>query len=200
MTKRRGQREWAVRYFLRSGKNMSRIGQQPIELPSGVTVNIKDRAVEVKGPKGTLSFVLPAGILVAQKENSLNVQPEHKDSKKALWGTVRAVIANMVEGVHKGFEKRLEIHGVGYRAQVKGDTLELLVGFSHPVLIKAPDHVSFAVEKNLVTVSGIDKAQVGEVAANIRKVRKPEPYKGKGIRYEGETVRRKAGKKAATGA
>ena len=179
---------------------MSRIGQQLITLPSGVTVSTTDRQVSVKGPKGELSFLLPEGIEVVQEGSELTVKPRSEAGHlRPLWGTVRAVVANMVEGVNTGFQKKLEIHGVGYRAQVKGDTLELLVGFSHPVEIRAPKNIAFAVEKNVITVSGIDKAVVGEVAANIRKVRKPEPYKGKGIRYEGEQVRRKAGKKAAAG-
>jgi len=178
---------------------MSRIGQQPISIPDGVTVTVTEGRVAVKGPKGELLFVLPEGIEVLQEGGELRVNPKKEDgSLQALWGTVRAIVANMVSGVHEGFEKKLEIHGVGYRAQVKGDTLELNVGFSHSVEIAAPKDVSFNVEKNIITVSGIDKAVVGEVAANIRKVRKPEPYKGKGIRYEGEQVRRKAGKKAAT--
>ncbi len=177
---------------------MSRIGQQPIEIPSGVTVVLDGRTVSVKGPKGELSLVIPSGVVVSQEGEELQVSPEGTGKHvAALWGTIRALIANMVRGVHEGFEKKLEIHGVGYRAQLKGDTLELSVGFSHSVEIVAPDGITFAVDKNTVTVTGIDKALVGEVAANIRKVKKPEPYKGKGIRYVGEQVRRKAGKKAA---
>jgi len=185
---------------LKSGNYMSRIGQKEIVLPSGVTASITEKSVTVKGPKGELGLNLPRGIMIEQKENLLLVRPKKQTGElKALWGTIRSLLANMVTGVSEGFVKKLEIHGVGYRAAAKGEMLELQVGFSHPVEIRAPKGIDFAVEKNVITVSGADKAMVGEMAAQIRKVKKPEPYKGKGIRYEGEHVRRKAGKKAATG-
>lgn len=179
---------------------MSRVGQKEIVVPQGVAVTVKESHVSIKGPKGELELKIPQGILVEQNGELLTVRPQKDKSEfNALWGTVRALISNMVMGVTEGFEKKLEIHGVGYRAQVKGETLELQVGFSHPIEIKAPEGIAFSVEKNVITVSGVDKALVGETAARVRKVKKPEPYKGKGIRYEGEYVRRKAGKKAATG-
>lgn len=177
---------------------MSRVGSQPIPIPSDVTVTINDSHVHVKGPKGELEHTLPEGVAIEEKDEELVVSVKKETSQlKALWGTNRALIANMVEGVKEGFEKKLEIHGVGYRAEVAGITLKLNVGFSHVVEIEAPEGISFAVEKNVITVSGIDKVLVGETAARIRRVRKPEPYKGKGIRYQGEYVRRKQGKKAA---
>lgn len=180
---------------------MSRIGREPISLPNGVRVEMKERSVAVTGPKGELTFALPVGIDIEVTDGTLAVrQSASHRGTTALWGTTRAILAHMVEGVEKGFEKKLEIHGVGYRANVEGSTIVLAVGFSHPVRIEAPEGITFGVDKNIVTVSGIDKAKVGETAAVIRKVRPPEPYKGKGIRYMGEHVRRKAGKKAATAA
>jgi large subunit ribosomal protein L6 len=177
---------------------MSRVGAQPIQIPEGITVTVDARLVRVKGPKGELSHTLPSGITATVAHNEIRLGRE-KESRElsALWGTSRALVANMVHGVMEGFEKKLEVHGVGYRAQAQGDTLQLNIGFSHPVEVRAPNGITFGVEKNVITVSGIDKILVGETAAKIRKVRKPEPYKGKGIRYEGEVVRRKAGKKAA---
>jgi large subunit ribosomal protein L6 len=180
---------------------MSRIGKQPIPIPNGVQVDVDDGRVTVTGPGGTLSQVLNREMRVAVEGGEVSVQrPSDEREHKALHGLTRTLIANMVEGVTRGFEKRLEIQGVGYRAALKGSDLELQVGFSHPVEFRAPDGIDFEVPApNRVVVRGIDKQLVGETAAKIRKVRKPEPYKGKGIRYEGEYVRKKAGK-AAKGA
>lgn len=174
---------------------MSRIGKSPITVPDGVTVSQEGDVVTVKGSKGELTHRMHRDVAMEQKDNELvfTVARTTKVSD-AMWGTTRAVIANMVSGVSEGIKKQLEIHGVGYRAAVKGTDLELLVGYSHPVTIKAPEGIEFNVEKEVVTVSGIDACLVGQVAADIRKVRKPEPYKGKGIRYVGEHVRRKVGK------
>lgn len=174
---------------------MSRIGKQPIAIPTGVTVLLTDSLVTVKGPKGELSFKPHRHIGVEQVEQTLVCSIKHKTKQSsALWGTTRAILSNLLTGVSQGFEKKLEMQGVGYRAAVKGKNLELLVGFSHPVLIKAPEGISFTVEKEFITITGIDKHAVGQVAADIRLVRPPEPYKGKGIRYVGEKVRRKVGK------
>lgn len=174
---------------------MSRIGKQPIPLPSGVTFTITGRDVTVKGPKGELKHRLHHTMSVSQEEANL-VCAVAKTSKEssALWGTTRAIIAGMVTGVSEGFSKKLEMQGVGYRAALKGKNLELSVGFSHTVPVVAPEGISFKVEKEVITVEGADKYMVGQVAANIRAVRPPEPYKGKGIRYQGEKVRRKVGK------
>jgi large subunit ribosomal protein L6 len=177
---------------------MSRIGKQPIELPSGVNVAISPGRVQVNGPLGELSQNVPARMQVDQEDGTLTVKrPTERGDDRALHGLTRSLIANMVEGVTKGFEKRLELQGVGYRASLRGTDLELNVGFSHPVVVKPPQGISFEVpEATSVLVKGIDKQQVGEIAAEVRKVRPPEPYKGKGIRYEGEYVRRKVGKRA----
>lgn len=176
---------------------MSRIGKQVIEIPEKVDLKVDGDLISIKGPKGSLSWNLPKGVKLEQKENTISISVSSQTKRlKALWGTSRALIANMIKGVSEGYEKRLQMEGVGYRAQVQGDTLTLAVGFSHPVEIKAPENISFLVEKNIIIISGIDKILVGETAARIRAVRKPEPYKGKGIRYEGEIIRRKAGKKA----
>jgi large subunit ribosomal protein L6 len=176
---------------------MSRIGRLPITVPSGVDVTIDGQAVTVKGPKGTLSHVIAEPITIERAaDGTLSVaRPDDERASRALHGLTRTLVANMVTGVTEGFEKKLEIVGVGYRVQAKGSDLEFAVGYSHPVLVKAPDGIAFAVESpTKFSVSGIDKQQVGQVAANIRKIRKPEPYKGKGIRYSGEHVRRKVGK------
>jgi len=177
---------------------MSRIGKQPIELPSGVNVAISPGRVQVNGPLGELSQNVPARMQIEQDDGSLVVKrPTERGDDRALHGLTRSLIANMVEGVTKGFEKRLELQGVGYRATLRGTDLELNVGFSHPVVVKPPQGISFEVpDTTSVLVKGIDKQQVGEIAAEVRKVRPPEPYKGKGIRYEGEYVRRKVGKRA----
>ncbi|HEV3474809.1 MAG TPA: 50S ribosomal protein L6 [Actinomycetota bacterium] len=181
---------------------MSRIGKQPVAIPDGVKVEVRDGTVTVTGPAGTLTQRLNEAMRVAVEGAEVRVErPSDERDHRALHGLTRSLIANMVEGVTKGFEKRLEIHGVGYRAALKGKALELQVGFSHPVTFPAPEGIEFEVpQPNRLVVKGIDKQLVGEIAARIRRVRKPEPYKGKGIRYEGEYVRKKAGKaaKAAT--
>jgi large subunit ribosomal protein L6 len=177
---------------------VSRIGRQPIPLPAGVTVSIEPERVTVNGPRGELSERIPRDIEVRQADGELRVsRPTDRGEHRALHGLTRTLIANMVHGVTEGFEKRLEIQGVGYRAQLRGRDLELALGYSHPVHIKAPDGIEFEVpQPTRIVVRGASKQQVGEVAANIRKQRKPEPYKGKGIRYEGEHVARKVGKRA----
>ncbi len=177
---------------------MSRIGKQPIEVPAGVLVSIDPGRVTVAGPKGELRQVVPLRMNVAQEESSILVtRPTERGEDRALHGLTRTLIANMVEGVTNGFEKRLEIQGVGYRAALAGANLELQVGFSHIVRIVPREGISFEVPTpTQVIVRGIDKQMVGQTAAEIRKVRPPEPYKGKGIRYEGEHVRRKVGKRA----
>jgi large subunit ribosomal protein L6 len=177
---------------------MSRIGKKPIEVPSGVTVSVEPGRVAVAGPLGTLQQQVPQRMQIAHEDGVLTVtRPTERGEDRALHGLTRSLIANMVEGVTKGFEKRLEIQGVGYRAALKGTDLELSVGYSHPVTIKPRTGVSFEVPApTQVVVKGTDKQVVGQTAAEIRKVRPPEPYKGKGIRYEGEFVRRKVGKRA----
>ena len=177
---------------------MSRIGKQPIELPSGVNVAISPGRVQVNGPLGELSQNVPARMQIDQDDGTLVVKrPTERGDDRALHGLTRSLVANMVEGVTKGFEKRLEIQGVGYRAAMRGTDLELNVGFSHPVVIKPRQGITFEVPvPTQVVVKGTDKQMVGQTAAEIRSVRKPEPYKGKGIRYEGEYVRRKVGKRA----
>lgn len=178
---------------------MSRIGKKPIEIPKGVEVKIEDNVVIVKGPKGELQKKIRPEIKVEVKENEILVSPE-KETKKtnAFWGLTRTLIFNMIKGVTEGYEKKLEIQGVGYKTNLEGEDLVLQVGFSHPVKIDKVEGIKFEVEKNIITISGIDKELVGQIAAKIRKVRKPEPYKGKGIRYLGEEVRRKPGKKVVT--
>ena len=178
---------------------MSRIGKAPIPVPSGVDVTISGSHVSVKGPKGSLTWDAPADITIAQDGDQLVVtRPDDERAHRALHGMTRSLVANMVAGVSEGFRKELEIVGVGYRANAQGPTkIELQVGYSHPVTVDAPEGVSFEVPApNRIVVSGHDKQLVGQVAADIRKIRKPEPYKGKGIRYAGERVLRKAGKSA----
>jgi len=179
---------------------MSRIGQKPILIIPGVEVKETDGKVEVKGPKGQLSLEVPSEIKVEIKDNQIHFSPVKSDKKtKSLWGLMRTLVFNMIEGVTKGFEKKLEINGVGFRARVEGEDLFLDVGFSHPVKIGAKEGISFSVEKNIIIVSGIEKELVGQVAAEIRRVKPPEPYKGKGIKYIDEVIIRKLGKKAAGG-
>ncbi len=176
---------------------MSRIGKNPVEVPSGVTVDIEGQAVTVKGPKGTLSHVVAEPIKVERNDEGLIEvkRPDDERRSKSLHGLSRTLIANMVVGVTEGYSKTLEISGTGYRVVPKGQGLEFSLGFSHPVQIDAPAGITFSVEgPTKFTVSGTDKQLVGEVAANIRKLRKPDPYKAKGIRYTGEQIRRKAGK------
>jgi large subunit ribosomal protein L6 len=175
---------------------MSRIGRLPIVIPSGVDVTIADRHVTVKGPKGELSLTVKEPIDVSQQDGVITVtRPSDEGEIRALHGLSRSLIANMVTGVTQGYSKTLEIVGVGYRVQAKGRDLEFALGYSHPVPVPAPAGITFRVEtQTRFVVEGIDKQQVGEVAANIRKLRKPDPYKGKGVRYQGEQIRRKVGK------
>jgi large subunit ribosomal protein L6 len=177
---------------------MSRIGRQPIEIPDGVNVAVDPGRVTVNGPLGELTQNVPARMTIDKEDGVLLVKrPTDRGDDRALHGLTRSLVANMVEGVTKGFEKRLEIQGVGYRAALRGTALELNVGFSHVVVIDAPAGITFEVPTQTeITVKGIDKQQVGEIAAEVRDVRPPEPYKGKGIRYVGEYVRRKVGKRA----
>jgi large subunit ribosomal protein L6 len=177
---------------------MSRIGKTPIQVPAGVSVSVLPGRVMVNGPLGELTQQIPPRISVEQKDSELVVaRPTERGDDRALHGLTRTLVANMVEGVTKGFEKRLEIQGVGYRAAMKGESLELSVGYSHTVTVEPRKGVSFEVPApTQIVVRGIDKQAVGQLAAEIRKVRPPEPYKGKGIRYEGEFVRRKVGKRA----
>ena len=177
---------------------MSRIGKKPIPVPSGVTITVEPEVVRVVGPRGNLEERKSRDIAVVQEGEELLVRrPTDRAEHRALHGLTRSLVANMVEGVTNGYEKRLEIQGVGYRAVLKGRDLEMALGYSHPVPIKAPEGITFEVpQPTRVIVKGIDKQLVGEVAANIRKQRPPEPYKGKGIRYEGEYVQRKVGKRA----
>jgi len=176
---------------------MSRIGKAPVVVPAGVEVTVADRTVTVKGPKGTLSRAIPGDIEITQEDGSLMfVRPNDERTNKALHGLTRSLVNNMVVGVTEGFKKELEIVGVGYRAEAQGPTaLRLNLGFSHPVNVAAPEGIAFEVPApTQVVVTGIDKEVVGQVAANIRSIRKPEPYKGKGVRYAGERILRKAGK------
>jgi large subunit ribosomal protein L6 len=175
---------------------MSRIGKLPIPVPAGVEVKIDGNNVSVKGPKGTLNHVVPAPIEVTLEDGNLVVtRPDDERTSRSLHGLTRTLIANQITGVTTGYTKGLEIVGTGYRVTAKGSDIEFALGYSHPILVKAPAGITFTVEGNTkLTVSGIDKQAVGEVAANLRKLRKPEPYKGKGVRYAGEVVRRKAGK------
>lgn len=181
---------------------MSRVGKEPIPVPDGVKIDIEGQLVTVTGPKGTLSDKVPAPIAVSLVEKEIRVErPTDKPRDRSLHGLSRTIVANMVTGVSDGYMKTLEIVGIGYKAETKGRHLLLNIGFSHPVLIRAPEGITFAVEKKdgSIEVSGIDKYLVGQVTANIRAIRPPEPYKGKGIRYRGEYVRRKAGKTGAGG-
>jgi len=176
---------------------MSRIGRLPIPVPSGVEVSIDGQQIDVKGPKGSLSHVVPEPITVSRQEDGvLSVtRLDDERSSRSLHGLTRTLVANLIVGVTDGYEKKLEIVGTGYRVTAKGGSLEFALGFSHPVVVNPPEGIAFAVESpTRFSVSGISKQQVGEVAANIRKIRKPEPYKGKGVRYAGEQVRRKVGK------
>ena len=179
---------------------MSRVGKKEILIPDGVKVEVAGNDVLIKGPKGELSFNCRPEIKVELKEEKIFVSP-HKETKrtKAFWGLTRALLANAVEGVVKGYEKKLEIQGIGYRASVDGKDLNLQMGFTHPVKIKAPESINFLVEKNIITVSGINKGLVGEIASKIRKIRPPEPYKGTGIRFADEHIVRKVGKAFASG-
>lgn len=187
---------------------MSRVGKKPIIIPQGVEVKLENDKIAVKGPKGELSLKIIPEIKVELKDNKIFtlVQTETKNRVKtssvrrkktnAFWGLTKVLLSNMVRGVAEGYEKKLQIEGIGFKANLEGNNLVLAVGFSHPVKIEAPEGIKFSVEKNIINVSGIDKELVGQVAAKIRRVQPPEPYKGKGIRYLGEQVRKKVGKKA----
>jgi large subunit ribosomal protein L6 len=177
---------------------LSRIGNKPIEIPSSVNVALSPGRVQVNGPLGELDQQVPARMKIEQRDGALVVErPTERGEDRALHGLTRSLVANMVEGVTKGFEKRLEVHGVGYRAGLRGASLELNVGFSHPIVVDPRPGITFEVPApTQIVVKGVDKQQVGQTAAEVRSVRPPEPYKGKGIRYEGEYVRRKVGKRA----
>jgi large subunit ribosomal protein L6 len=180
---------------------MSRIGRQPVSVPSNVTISVDEgNFVSVKGPKGELARQFPPTISLDRDEGVINVtRPNDEGKQRALHGLSRSLLNNMVTGVTTGFTKTLEVQGVGYRAQMQGSNLQLALGFSHPVIVSPPSGITFTVEGPRVNIEGIDKEKVGQVAANIRKLRPPEPYKGKGIRYSGERVRRKAGKAGKVG-
>lgn len=179
---------------------MSRLGKQPVTIPSGVEVTFSDKVLSVKGPKGTLVRSFPKTDLVAINVDGgvITITPNEKrmDKAAALWGTYASHVNNMVHGVTEGYTKQLEIEGVGYRAEMKGNAIVLNVGFSHPVELQVPEGITATIEKNLITITGADKEVVGQFAANVRKVKEPEPYKGKGIHYVGEYIIRKQGKKA----
>ena len=175
---------------------MSRIGKKPITIPDNVQVKIKGEKIVIKGPKGNLFFNISPEISVEIKDKNIIISPKYKDKKTdANWGTTRAIIANHVKGVVDGYEKKLELRGIGYKAAIQNDNLVLNVGFSHQINFKIPEQIEITVNKNIITISGIDKELVGQIAAKIRKIRKPDVYKGKGIRYLGERVRQKQGKK-----
>jgi len=176
---------------------MSRLGKQPLTIPAGVTMSCDNGLLTVAGPKGTLTREIKPDVTITIADGVATVTPGKTVAAKALWGTYAAHLRNMVKGVTEGFTRVLEIEGVGYRAEVKGTNLSLSVGFSHPVLLPIPDGITTVVEKSVITVSGFDKDLLGQFAANVRKVKEPEPYKGKGIRYRGEYIIRKQGKKAA---
>lgn len=176
---------------------MSRLGKQPLKIPAGVTVTCDNGLLTVAGAKGVLTREIKSDISINITETEITLVPGKTTSAPALWGTYAAHLRNMIKGVTEGFTKILEIEGVGYRAEIKGKAIQLNVGFSHPVLLDVPQGLTVTVEKNVITVTGSDKDLLGQFAANIRKVKEPEPYKGKGIRYRGEYIIRKQGKKAA---
>lgn len=175
---------------------MSRIGKQPIEIPTGTDVSLQDGTLTVKGPKGELVRTFKPTVSIAIEDGKVVLTPENETKEaRALWGTYASHVSNMVAGVNEGYTKKLEVNGVGYRVELRGDTLVLNIGFSHPVELKVPEGLDVAVEKNIITISGVNKETVGQFSANVRAVRKPEPYKGKGIKYSDEVIRRKEGKK-----
>ncbi|MBH41323.1 MAG: 50S ribosomal protein L6 [Candidatus Magasanikbacteria bacterium] len=179
---------------------MSRIGKQTIEMPQGVTANIADGSITVTGPKGSIKRIIHPLVQVTLAENTLsaNVANTENKTERSLWGTFASHVKNMVIGVTDGFKKQLEINGVGYRVAMQGKDLKVEAGYSHPVIYTVPEGITISTEKNIITIEGVDKEKVGQVAAEIRKIRKPEPYKGKGIKYVDEIIRRKAGKSAKT--
>lgn len=186
--------------FVFSKTFMSRIGKKPISIPEKTEIKIEDQQISVRGLKGELKQTLPKFLKIEIKENQLNIFVENPEEKnqRSCWGTFNVLISNMIHGVNQGFEKKLELVGVGYRAKTDNDKLILNIGFSHPVEFILPVGIKAIVEQNIITIQGIDKQLVGEIAAQIRKLKKPEPYKGKGIKYIDEIIRRKSGKKAAT--
>jgi len=177
---------------------MSRIGKKAVSVPSGVTANVEGQTIKVKGPKGALQVVLPDDVAVKMDQGAIKVDPRNETKKaRSMWGTSRTLVSNLMTGVTKGFERKLEITGVGYRAAMQGKNLQLALGYSHDVVYPVPEGIAITTPKPTeILISGIDKQIVGQTAAEIRKIRPPEPYKGKGIRYEGEYVRRKVGKRA----
>ena len=178
---------------------MSRIGKKPIKIPEGVEVEINGDTVTIKGSKGELSQEIRPEIKVEKREGKILISPKIETKKsKAFWGLTRSLLANNIKGVTKGYQKKLVIEGLGYKAEMEGDNLLLRVGFTHPIKISPPEGIKLSVDKNIITVAGIDKGVVGQVAAKIRNVRPPEPYKGKGIKYLGEVVKRKPGKRVIT--
>ncbi|MEA3293345.1 MAG: 50S ribosomal protein L6 [Patescibacteria group bacterium] len=177
---------------------MSRVGKKPIQLPENVEISIDGQKIVIKGAKGELSREIRPEIKIEAKDNKIFLNPQIENNKtKAFWGLSRTLLANMVIGVTEGYEKKLELHGVGYRASIEGNDLVLQIGFSHPVKMEYSEGIKYSVDKNIIIISGIDKERVSQMAAKIRAIRPPEPYKGKGIRYLGEIVRRKVGKRAA---
>lgn len=187
--------------FVKYIRTMSRIGKQPIELPEKVTMTIADGSIVVKGPNGEVKVPVHPKVKVEQKDNTVSVtvaNPEDKD-ERALWGLYGSLLSNMMKGVTTGFERKLEINGVGYKVAASGNTLNLSLGYSHDIKFEVPKTVKAVVEKNVITLTGADKQEVGQVAAKIRALRKPEPYKGKGIKYMEEVIRRKEGKQAKAG-
>ena len=180
---------------------MSRIGQKTIEIPQGVTVNLSGNKLEMKGPKGTLSMTLHNAVEVKVADDGISVDKKHNEKiARSMWGTTAPLIEHLITGVTKGFERKLELNGVGYRMALKGKQIDLALGFSHPVLVDIPEGIDVAIEGSVMTISGMDKQAVGQFAANIRALKPVEPYKGKGFKYDDEQVRRKEGKKAATAA
>lgn len=193
---RLGQKMLGVSNSLSSGKHMSRLGKIPVTIPAGVEITMVDTLLTVKGPKGTLTREIKKDVAVKIENDTVTLEPQKTEMSAALWGTYAAHIRNMVKGVTDGYVRFLDIEGVGYRAEVKGNILVLSVGYSNPVPLEVPTGITAAVEKSAISLSGTDKDALGQFAANVRKVRKPEPYKGKGIRYRGEFIIRKQGKKA----
>lgn len=176
---------------------MSRIGKYPIEIPQGVSVSFSNGVFSAKGPKGELTRVIPKIVKITVSEKEIVLTPEEsKENLSSVWGTISAHVKNMMEGVSKGFEKKLQIEGIGYKGEVKGKEIHFALGFSHPVIVSIPEDLTATVEKGIITISGIDKEKVGHFAAKIRDYKKPEPYKGKGIRYIGEVIHMKQGKKS----
>lgn len=182
--------------YVKFPKSMSRVGKLPISIPAGVTVTVTDGQVDIKGPKGTLQVPLHArvSVAVAEQQATVSVADVNRQEDRALWGLFRMLVANAIAGVTTGFVKKLEVNGVGFKAAVSGQTLNLNLGFSHPIAFSLPEGITATVEKNVISISGVDKQLVGETAAKIRRLKKPEPYKGKGIKYADEVIRRKAGK------